>query len=338
MLQPPDFALVCAVCGVPISHDALRTTAGSAEHSSGVHVIVHDRACFERLRRSAPLLPYSNAGETFRSMRAQLAVVGNGIDIGPSQIAAAGNGVFATRDFPKGAPITEYIGLVISNADARRLRDEGKSSHMLSMFHMGATIDGMYTPEGVLITDPRSQLWGRGAGAYANDARDLPGSALRNNATLTGRVHDAANMRALSQADALSLNPRGTIGFARALRDIYAGDEVFVSYGHGYWLNASASAAAAHTRPASKPKSASKPAPSAAARAVAPAPTIAPAFVPTTSVTKSGRVSRAPAAPSREQDDIYASDSDGGSYEYNAADAESSDDDDVSSTVGSDSD
>jgi len=223
-----------------ISPRELRTTAGSAHHTAtGLNVVVCSRACFEALRRSAPLARYNRRRErdhrgisTFERLRELAGTVGDGVRIAPSTlpIQGAGNGVFATRDYPRGAPITEYVG-VVRPLDVGYALSLAERSHMIDFGNGQLTLDGRYTPEGVLITDPAAQLAGRGAGAYLNDPRGTP---------LVGNVEfeemESPDAALLAQRGrAAEITPQMYMMLMRASRDVYAGDELLVDYGDDYW-------------------------------------------------------------------------------------------------------
>jgi len=232
-MQAPDFPLVCAVCARPISVQDLRTTAGSAHHSAtDLNVLVCSRACFEALRRTAPLAPYDATGDSFETLPQRMATVGNGIEIRLSTVPNAGNGVFATRDFPRGAPITMYVGKAITHSQGKVKGYQ--HSHVRTLFKMRWAIDGLFMPNGTPITDPQRQLQGFGGGAYVNDSWGMPNYERLRNAVFD-RVDGPRIAQAYATANFDLLNPNNAYEVLRATRDIYAGDEVLVSYGISYW-------------------------------------------------------------------------------------------------------
>lgn len=124
-------------------------------------------------------------------MMSHVGVIGNGIEIRPSSIpsmtaarskhsspvqhpvtldlllacllhADAGMGLFTSRHYAKNELVTEYCGELISHSQARKLREEGKDTHVraLNSFHL--CIDGIKVPQ-----------QGLGGASFANDARDL---------------------------------------------------------------------------------------------------------------------------------------------------------------------
>jgi len=238
-MQPPQFPVRCAQCRRRIADTELRTTAGLAHHTSGWRVIVCGRPCFEALRRTAPLPRYNSrrerdprGGPSFERIRALAGIVGDGVRIAPSTlpIQGAGNGVFATRDYPKGAPITEYVGLVRPLAVGYAL-SLGERSHMIDFGNGRLTLDGRYTPEGTLITDPVAQLTGRGGGAYLNDPR---GTGLVDNVEFE-ELESADAALLTEEAREHEITPQMYMMMMRASRDVYAGDELLVDYGDDYW-------------------------------------------------------------------------------------------------------
>jgi len=248
-MQAPDFPLACAVCARPISVQDLRTTAGSAHHSAtDLNVLVCSRVCFEALRRTAPLAPYDATGDSFETLPQRMATVGNGIEIRLSTVPNAGNGVFATRDFPRGAPITMYVGKAITHSQGKVKGYQ--HSHVRTLFKMRWAIDGLFMPTGTPITDPQRQLQGFGGGAYVNDSWGMPNYERLRNAVFdrvdgprVEQVNRAVQLAMLERNPKVIhplpnfdlLNPSNAYEVLRATRDIYAGDEVLVSYGISYW-------------------------------------------------------------------------------------------------------
>jgi hypothetical protein len=220
-----------------ISPAELRTTAGSVRHAAAdMNVVVCSRPCFEALRRTAPLTRYTRRQErsgsvhaTFERLRELAGTVGDGVRIAPSRIAGAGNGVFATRDYARGAPITEYVGIA-RHLDAGHELALPLRSHMIDMGER-YTLDGRYTPEGALITDPARQLAGRGAGAFLNDPRGTPFAANTEFEELESPEASLLDVKGRES----EIKPHMYMMLLRALRDVYAGDELLVDYGESYW-------------------------------------------------------------------------------------------------------
>ena len=138
---------------------------------------------------------------------AEIATVGNGVLVRPSTIPDAGNGLFADRDFAKNELITEYEGVEEAEADAKRKQPRDITHHITRKD--SRSIHGLKDP---------TQAVGRGGASFANDPRE----ASRCNARYFWRPDPATS---------------GTTNkvFLKATKDIRKGDEIFVSYGKGYW-------------------------------------------------------------------------------------------------------
>ncbi len=150
-----------------------------------------------------PAMSAKNPGRGVR-----VGVLGDGVELRPSGIPRAGRGLFATRAFPRGAFITRYDGELITRDVANRRREQGLDTHIRTL-HEGSyfVIDGL-----------RSDSAGMGGGAFANDSRD---PKTTNAKWWTGPKNPA--------------NPLMTFVYLQAARDIRPGEEIFVSYGKGYW-------------------------------------------------------------------------------------------------------
>lgn len=152
-----------------------------------------------------------------------LAVVGNGVEIRRSQ-TGFGLGLFATRDFAKGEPITAYTGKLVSHETARKLPHTA-TTHMRSHVAMTWALDGLFLPSGIPITNPPEQLRGRGGAAMVNDAR---GTEYSNNAEFT--FYDSQK-----NSDPWVKDPKERITYLVATEPIPKGKEIFTSYGRDYW-------------------------------------------------------------------------------------------------------
>lgn len=119
-----------------------------------------------------------------------------GLDVRPSAIRGAGLGLFATRAFADGEYICEYRGRVLTLAQVLRMSVEERSYVM--GFGVNAHVDGR----------PDKNMLGR----YINDN----GNPRRHNVTF---VKDRVAKRAA----------------VHATRPIAAGEELYASYGEGYW-------------------------------------------------------------------------------------------------------
>jgi hypothetical protein len=141
-------------------------------------------------------------------------VVGNGVSVRPSSLQTmhginAGNGLFADRPFAVDECITEYEGQEIEKDTAKALR----KIHFKYTSHCRAAGDG------IVIDGYRDPLLavGHGGASFAND----------------GAMWGLNNSELVNIRDPM-LKHRTRI-FLVATRNIMPGDEIFVSYGTGYW-------------------------------------------------------------------------------------------------------
>lgn len=114
-------------------------------------------------------------------------------------------GLFALRDFKKGDDITEYCGPVLSREEAETLQAAGQNKFCRGLSRH-EVIDGISNPSE-----------GEGCAQIVNDGTQ----SNRNNCTLENFLDPPEKllMRCV----------------LRASRDISAGEELFTSYGYGYW-------------------------------------------------------------------------------------------------------
>lgn len=120
----------------------------------------------------------------------------DGVEVRASRIQNAGSGLFATRRHTQGSVLCEYTGEIHANAVAWKLADK---SYLMKLGD-GTYVDALYCPH-VLAR-------------YINDCR--------------GRL-GGYNV-------AFEKRPREDKALVVALRDIDAGEELFVDYGRFYWL------------------------------------------------------------------------------------------------------
>jgi hypothetical protein len=138
----------------------------------------------------------------------KLGVVGNGVEIKPSTIPNAGNGLFASRPFRKNELITAYEGEKIDRKTADEMRAKGQATHVRSVAGFHELISGYTKPE---------QAVGKGGGSFIND---VFGSNLEVNAEYAIRRDPKTGLDAV---------------YIKALRDLQPGEEILASYGKDYW-------------------------------------------------------------------------------------------------------
>lgn len=144
-----------------------------------------------------------------------------GVRAAPSGLPAAGLGLWTQRRFAKGDLVTWYDGpcveppcLAAAKEHGQGEEEEGEdrrcpiTSHWKSLRH-DLVIDGLRTPRA-----------GHGGASFANDGRDqVPANVAY---VLWQPAHHGG----------AALPPAC---YLRALRELRAGEELFVSYGRGYW-------------------------------------------------------------------------------------------------------
>ncbi|CAD7925088.1 unnamed protein product [Amoebophrya sp. A120] len=123
--------------------------------------------------------------------------------VAPSRITAAGNGLFAVEKIPRDTAIVKYTGTLLSTAEAFRLDDKT----YLMRLGLGKYVDG--NPARSTDTNPDKREHVQSLACYLNDARPY-------NCYFVKRPEDG-------WADVVTL------------RDVEAGEELYVSYGKLYW-------------------------------------------------------------------------------------------------------
>jgi uncharacterized protein len=124
------------------------------------------------------------------------------LSVKKSQIPFSGQGLWAEKEFKRGEVIVKYDGdrITWKECERRNEAQEGYGGYYL-FINKRNCVDAQYT------------LWAQGR--YANDAAGLTRvEGLRNNARYEIIKGEA---------------------FIIASRNIKAGEEIFVSYGRGYW-------------------------------------------------------------------------------------------------------
>lgn len=116
-----------------------------------------------------------------------------------SQIPDAGDGLFTVINIYKDETIAIFKGEILSDLEAELRAKAGKDAYFINLL------------DGSILDSQNVECFAK----YANDAEGLVPSEFKNNARIT-----------------LDLNDRVCI---EALRNIKANEELFCSYGKGYW-------------------------------------------------------------------------------------------------------
>jgi len=133
--------------------------------------------------------------------------LGSGVEVKRTTLpktSRRNRGLFTTVNIKKNHLITEYNGIPINRERAMSLRKEGKATHIKGL-NYDLFLDGNRWPK-----------LGQGAAQMANDAKD----SKKNNSKFVVKFDSSVGRE---------------VCFLKALRDIEAGEEIFVSYGKGYW-------------------------------------------------------------------------------------------------------
>ena len=132
------------------------------------------------------------------------ATIGDGVEVHPSNIPSAGNGLFATRAFLFGEVVTGFSGSLIQYAEARTLSDPSYARTLVLGY---LVVDGARKPQP-----------GLGGGSFANDG----GPTQVPNNCVFQTIEPTPGLPTLVLV---------------ALGPIEAGTEILVSYGRSYWNN-----------------------------------------------------------------------------------------------------
>lgn len=171
-------------------------------------------------------------------------VLSSGVAIRQSPIA--GVGVFATRAFGRGEPITEYTGAFVSNKkileEEVRLKAEGTAEaqkhldedylHLMTVTYEDPetqrrpllVINGARHENGTRIANPVTDRIGKGVAAFMNSSHGIVGR--HRNAQIQLIVFERVDESRPHQRYIL---------FAQATRPIRRGEEILISYGRTYW-------------------------------------------------------------------------------------------------------
>eukprot|EP00471_Norrisiella_sphaerica_P013653 CAMPEP_0184502830 /NCGR_PEP_ID=MMETSP0113_2-20130426/51318_1 /TAXON_ID=91329 /ORGANISM="Norrisiella sphaerica, Strain BC52" /LENGTH=459 /DNA_ID=CAMNT_0026892183 /DNA_START=96 /DNA_END=1475 /DNA_ORIENTATION=+ len=168
---------------------------------------------YEFLRDMGKSLPKSltmcNIQPEARHGKFNAYTLGFGVDVRPTTIPGAlrrNRGLFSTINIGKNELITEYSGTPINRARAMQLRAQGKATHVKGL-NYDRFLDGNRWPQ-----------IGQGAAQMANDGKGF----TKNNAKFVVKFDSSIGRDRC---------------FLKALEDIKANEEIFVSYGRGFWSN-----------------------------------------------------------------------------------------------------
>jgi hypothetical protein len=153
---------------------------------------------------------------TRRQSRPKPGVIGDGIDIRKSKLPNAGRGLFVTRRYAAGDPVTEYDGEVISHREAAQRQQLGEGTHIATLESRHTAVDGRR-----LTANDK----GRGGGSFANDGRDLRKPNVVFLKDDMKRFQEGTGRTGLVTPARL---------FLVAKRTLEKDEEVYVSYGNGY--------------------------------------------------------------------------------------------------------
>lgn len=138
--------------------------------------------------------------------------------ISTSLIPDGGLGLFAMRDIKRGEFVTEYGGEVVDIERAKELLANKEDTHLRTLSSQFDALDGRLRPEAGFTLEYyyRNDLMG----SFANTSK-TPNVKYVEKIRSVGRVH-----------------PYGGVAtktiMLRAIRDIKAGEEIYVNYGEGY--------------------------------------------------------------------------------------------------------
>ena len=149
--------------------------------------------------------PVVKANRVSRDDLQRISTVGNGLDVRITRIPNSGRGVFANRNFTQGEIITLYFGHAFGEAHRKLLQREGRGTHAKPIDFKHRYLDGV-----------KRVFMGMHAGQLLNQG--TPGACNCDWATLELRSNNAERILAI-----------------RAIRDILAGEELYISYGKKYW-------------------------------------------------------------------------------------------------------
>jgi uncharacterized protein len=125
-----------------------------------------------------------------------------------SQIANAGNGLFTAIAIYKNEIVSVFTGEILNDKQVKFRKDKQQDSYFINMLN-GSILDSMHTPC---------------FAKYANDAEGL------------GNGYDDCNdkKKCFKNNCIITLSDEDEICLV-AINNIKVGEEIFVSYGNGYW-------------------------------------------------------------------------------------------------------
>ena len=160
------------------------------------------RVSKDHLERTEPVI---KANRISRDELQLISTVGKGLDVRISRIPNSGRGVFALRNFEQGEIVTLYFGHPFGEAHRKLLQEEGRGTHAKPVDFKHKYLDGV---KSVFMGMHAAQLLNQGSSEACNC----------DWATLELRSNNAEKILAI-----------------RAVRDIKAGEELYISYGKKYW-------------------------------------------------------------------------------------------------------
>lgn len=165
-------------------------------------------------------------------IRENISTIGNGLKLEISSIPNSGYGLFTTRSFQKGEIITFYDGAIAPRIPPSDIRKEYKThARMINQFY---TIFGDFTRNGAKIDlyNPLHRVLVEGMGGASRANSQTGKNASKNNV-------EWFTVRSLfNQQNPFKENPFDVVVLIYAKKKLREGDELFVSYGEDYWLNA----------------------------------------------------------------------------------------------------
>lgn len=170
--------------------------------------------------------------QKFDAVKEKVCVCGGGLELRPGSF---GLGLFATKTFLKGEPITLYGGQLVSHSEAQKRSRAGGDSHMRRHIAMHCCFDGCFMPDGTKISDPTKQLVGFPVGAFCNDTSDAGQLNARFN--YIDSQYNEDRFKEFEKGYDYRPKAEERLTFIEAIRDIKPDEEIFVDYGSQYWAN-----------------------------------------------------------------------------------------------------